>query len=103
MLVNRVSLHRHAILKHCDRPFHSRRTIDDEELRPAETTPDEVIEDSAPSFGVLAALFLTARRIFCPSARTPITTRSEIEVALPSRRTRTAVPSRISRTVGSSA
>src|SRR5204862_653021 len=37
------------------------------------------------------------------SSRTPRTTSSEMEVALRSSRTRTTVPSRISRTIGSSA
>src|SRR5450631_1871790 len=48
-------------------------------------------------------MFLIASRTFCPSARTPSTTSSEIEVALRSSRTRTTVPSRISLTIGSSA
>src|ERR1044071_9021605 len=47
-------------------------------------------------------MFLTASSTFCPSSRTPMTTRSEIEVALRSSRTRTTVPSRMRRTIGSS-
>jgi hypothetical protein len=46
---------------------------------------------------------LTASKTFWPSERTPITTSSEIAVALRSSRTRTTVPSRISRVIGSSA
>src|SRR5258706_10565158 len=46
---------------------------------------------------------LIARRTFWPSWRTPRTTSSEMDVALRSSRTRTTVPSRINRTIGSSA
>ena len=48
-------------------------------------------------------MLLIASNTFWPSARTPMTTRSEMEVALRSSRTRTTVPSRMSRTIGSSA
>jgi hypothetical protein len=48
-------------------------------------------------------MLLIASNTFWPSARTPRTTSSEIEVALRSSRTRTTVPSRIRRTIGSSA
>src|ERR1035438_3600384 len=46
---------------------------------------------------------LIARSTFWPSWRPPMTTSSEMEVALRSSRTRTTVPSRIRRTIGSSA
>jgi hypothetical protein len=42
-----------------------------------------------------------ASSTFWPSARTPSATRSEIDVARLSSRTRTSGPSRISRTIGS--
>ena len=45
----------------------------------------------------------TASSTFCPSRRTPSTTSSEMAVALRSSRTRTTVPSRISRTMSSPA
>src|SRR5215207_5251482 len=48
-------------------------------------------------------MLLIASSTFWPSSRTPRTTRSEMEVALRSSRTRTTVPSRINRTIGSSA
>ena len=48
-------------------------------------------------------MFLIAKRIFCPSRRTPIATSTEIAVALRSMRAFTTVPSRISRTMASSA
>src|SRR3984893_8822004 len=47
-------------------------------------------------------MFLTANRTFCPSCRTPSATRSEIDVAFLSSRTRTTVPSRMSLMIGSS-
>src|SRR5512132_2508136 len=48
-------------------------------------------------------MFFTASSTFWPSRRTPRTTRSEIDVAFLSSRTRTTVPSRINRTMSSSA
>jgi hypothetical protein len=48
-------------------------------------------------------MFLSASNTFWPSSRTLMTTSNDIEVALRSSRTRTTVPSRISRTIGSSA
>src|SRR5262245_66183921 len=48
-------------------------------------------------------MLLAASNTFWPSVRTPITTSSEIDVAFRSSRTRTTVPSRINRTIGSSA
>src|SRR5580658_8666662 len=50
-----------------------------------------------------ALQFFTASNTFWPSSRTPSTTSSEIDVAFLSSRTRTTVPSRIKRTIGSSA
>ena len=63
---------------------------------------DEVSEDGAPGLGALAAHALDREHTFWPSSRTPRTTSSEMEVALRSSRTRTTVPSRIRRTIGSS-
>jgi hypothetical protein len=48
-------------------------------------------------------MFLTANSTFWPSSRTLRTTKSTIEVAFRSSRTRTTVPSRINRQIGSSA
>src|SRR5215469_7278060 len=48
-------------------------------------------------------MLLAASNTFWPSVRTPMTTSSEIDVAFRSSRTRTTVPSRINRTIGSSA
>ena len=48
-------------------------------------------------------MLLIASSIFWPSARTPSATSNEIGVAFLSSRTRATVPSRISRTIGSSA
>src|SRR5262249_43330562 len=48
-------------------------------------------------------MFLAANSTFWPSSRTPSTTRSTIAVAFRSSRTRTTVPSRIRRMIGSAA
>jgi hypothetical protein len=79
------------------------RALDDEELGPSQTPLDEIVEDSAPCPGAFAAHALDREHTFWPSSRTPIATSSEMEVALRSSRTRTTVPSRMSRTIGSSA
>src|SRR4051812_28466735 len=47
-------------------------------------------------------MLLIASSTFWPSSRTPMTTSSEMEVALRSSRTPTTAPSRMSRTIGSS-
>ena len=60
-------------------------------------------EQHAKSRWSLHPCFLSASNTFWPSSRTPMTTSNDIEVALRSSRTRTTVPSRISRTIGSSA
>jgi hypothetical protein len=74
----------------------------DEELRVPQAAPDQIVEHCTPSFGALSLpMALTTSKTFWPSARTPITTSSEIAVALRSSRTRTTVPSSISRTIGS--
>src|SRR5215204_4246121 len=55
VLVNRASLHRNAVPHGGDRVLEPRRAIDDEELRPAQATADEIVEDRAPGLGALSA------------------------------------------------
>ena len=62
---------------------------------------DEIVEHVRQASALSPPMLLIASSTFWPSARTPITTSSEIEVALRSSRTRTTVPSRMSRTIGS--
>src|SRR5260370_27199492 len=81
----------------------ARTAVDDQEFRLAQPTLHEVIENRSPGLLRLATHVLTASSTFWPSSRTPSTTRSEIDVAFLSSRTRTTVPSRIKRTIGSSA
>src|SRR3954451_23137961 len=69
-------------------------------VNPEQITDDQ-IRDLAASASLLPPMFLAARSTFCPSRRTPSTTSSEIAVALRSRRTRTTVPSRMRRMIGS--
>ena len=101
VLVDRAALDRHAIPHGGDRLVEPRRAIDDEKLGPAQAALDEIVEDGTPG-RVLAAHVLSRHHLLAVS-RTPMTTRSEMEVALRSSRTRTTVPSRMSRTIGSSA
>jgi hypothetical protein len=55
MLMNGAPLHWHAITDGGNRPVEPRRAVDNEELRTSQTAPDEIVEDSAPSLGALAA------------------------------------------------
>src|ERR1019366_5527339 len=104
VLMNRAALHRHSVPDRGDGLVEPRRAIDNEEFGPTQPALDEVVQHSAPCLGALPAhALLIASSTFWPSTRTPRTTRSEIEVALRSSRTRTTVPSRIRRTIGSSA
>src|ERR1700683_5736855 len=54
MLVNRASLHRHAIPDGDNRLVEPRRAVNDEELGPPQPTPDEIVENRAPGLGTLA-------------------------------------------------
>src|ERR1022692_566168 len=53
VLVNRAALHRHAVPDGGNRLVEARRAIDDEELGPSQSAPDEIIEDATPSLGAL--------------------------------------------------
>src|SRR5665811_1959447 len=55
VLVNRAALHRHAVPDSRDGLVESRRAIDDEKLGPPQPALDEIVEDSAPRLGALAA------------------------------------------------
>ena len=74
--------------------------------RPAprsQSAPDEIIEQRTPGRLAFPAHAFDREQHLLPSARTPSATSNEIEVALLSSRTRATVPSRIRRTIGSSA
>ena len=89
VLMNSAPLHRHAIPDGGDCFLQARRAIDDEKGRPPQATLDQIVENGAPGFGESPPMFLTASSTFWPSSRTPMTTSSEIDVALRSSRTRT--------------
>ena len=55
VLMNRTPLHRHAVPHRGERFLQSRRAVDDEKRRPAQTAPDQIIENGAPGFGEFAA------------------------------------------------
>src|SRR5713226_6641260 len=103
MLVNRTALRRHIAPDGRQSRLQARTAVDDQKLGLAQPTLDEVIENRPPSLLVSPPMFFTASNTFWPSSRTPSTTSSEIDVAFLSSRTRTTVPSRIKRTIGSSA
>src|SRR6516225_920593 len=80
-----------------------RCAVNDEELWSAKATLDQVIEAARQASVLSPPMLLAASNTFWSSVRTPMTTSSEIDVAFRSSRTRTTVPSRINRTIGSSA
>jgi hypothetical protein len=99
-----TALDRYAVPHRGDRILEPRRPVDDEKLGPPQATPDEIVEHRPPGLALLSPpMLLTASNAFWPSTRTPMTTSSEIAVALRSSRTRITVPSRMSHTIGSSA
>lgn len=98
-----ASLHRHAVPQRRNCPVQSGRAIDDEELGPPQAAPDEIVEMARQASVVSPPMFLTASRTFWPSARTPMTTSSEIEVAFAVESDTNHVPSRTRRTIGWSA
>ena len=102
VLVNRAALHRHAVPHGGDRALEPRRAIDDEELGPPLPRRMRSSSTARQASALSPPMALTASSTFWPSVRTPTATKSEIAVALRSSRTH-PVPSRISRTIGSSA
>jgi hypothetical protein len=72
-------------------PCEPRRALDDEEFGTAQTTLDKIVSTARQASVLSPPMLLIASRTFWPSARTPMTTSSEIEVALRSSRTRTTV------------
>ena len=84
MLVHGAALRR-AVPHGGDRLVEAGRAID-EEFGIPQATPDQIVEHRAPGLGALAAMLLTASSAFCPSVSTPMTTSSEIAVALRSSR-----------------
>src|SRR5438132_5611289 len=99
MFVNRAALDQNIRPKRGQRPLKAGSAIDDDELRRFQAAVDEIIEERPPGGLALS----TARRTYWPSCLTPRAMSSEINVDFLSSRTRTTVPSRINRMLGSSA
>ena len=55
VLVDRAALDRHAVPDRGNGLVEPRRAIDNEELWPPQSARDEIVQDSAPCFGALAA------------------------------------------------
>src|ERR1700739_4091980 len=103
MLVDRAALGRHVAPEGGQRLLQPSAAVDDQELWRAQPSLDEIVENGAPPLAGLATHVLDGQQHLWPSSRTPSTTSSTIEVAFRSSRTRTTVPSRIKRMIGSSA
>src|SRR5215831_10455859 len=103
VLMNRASLHRHAVPNGGDRALEPRAAIDDEEIGPPQAALDEIVEHGAPGLGALAAHLPDRQQHFLTVLAHPDDDEQRDGSGLRSSRTRTTVPSRISRTIGSSA
>ncbi len=103
VLMHRAALNRHAGPERGERLLEARRAVDNDELGPAQARAVRSSRSTRQAASLSPPMFLTASSNFCPSSRTPSATSSEIVVAFLSSRTRTTVPSRIHRTIGSSA
>ena len=103
VLVHRAALGRRFRPQRGERLLQSGGAVDDQEL--GRRSPRATRSSSTPrqAASLSPPMLRTASRIFCPSRRMPSTTRSEMLVALRSSRTRTTLPSRISRTTSSCA
>src|SRR5437763_13748188 len=93
VLVYRAALGRHVAPEGGQRLLQPGAAVDNQELWLAQPALDEIVENERHAWLVSPPMFLTANRTFWPSSRTPRTTRSAIEVAFRSSRTRTTVPS----------
>ena len=85
------------------RLFEARRAVDDDQLRRSQSAPDEIVEQRTPGRLAFPAHALNREQHLLAVGAHASATSNEIEVALLSSRTRATVPSRISRTIGSSA
>jgi hypothetical protein len=121
VLVHRAALNRDVGPKCGQRLLEAGSAIDDDKLRRLQAAFDQIVEKGPPPPATLNGfavrgpdglrqaaslsppLFFTASSTFWPSWRTPSATKREIEVAFLSSRTRTTVPSRMRRMIGSSA
>ncbi len=103
MLMHRAALDRDIRPERRKRLLETWGPIDDHEFGRLQTTLDEIIEKRPPGRLALAAHVLHREKYFLGRpCLTPSATSKEIDVAFLSSFTRTTVPSRISRTMGSS-
>src|SRR5205823_6436696 len=98
MLVYRAPLHQRLRPHQPERLLQPRRAVDSNELGRLQPARDQVVEQRAPGRLALPAHVAHRQQELWPSRRTPNTASNEIDVALRSSRTRTTVPSRMSRT-----
>src|SRR6201987_1899748 len=103
MLVDGAALGRHIAPQSGQPLLQPSPAIDNQELRLAQPARDETGGVGGPRLAGLGPHILDRQQHLRPSWRTPSTTSSTIEVALRSSLTRTTVPSRIRRTIGSAA
>ena len=103
MLVHRTALDRNVRPERRQGRVEAGTAIDDDQFRRLQAPLDEIVEQRPPGrFASLSPpIFFTANSTFLPSRRTPMATRREIDVALLSSLTRTTVPSRMRRMIGS--
>ena len=104
MLVHGAALDSHVGPQRRQRLFEARRAVDDDQLRRSQSAPDEIVEQRTPGRLAFPAHALDhEQHLLAVGAHAKRHEQQQIEVALLSSRTRATVPSRISRTIGSSA
>ncbi|TPV98791.1 MAG: hypothetical protein USCAAHI_01783 [Beijerinckiaceae bacterium] len=103
MLMHRAALNRHIGPQRGERVLEPRRAVDDDEFRRLQSALDKIVEQRPPGGLALSAHVLDRKQNFLPDLSHASATRSEIEVAFLSSRTRTTVPSRMRRMIGSAA
>ena len=81
----------------------ARRAVDDDQLRRSQSAPDEIVRAAHARAAYAFPAHALDREQHLLAVGAHAATSNEIEVALLSSRTRATVPSRISRTIGSSA
>src|SRR5215471_14064658 len=103
VLVDRAALRRHVAPEGGQCLLQPRTAVDDQKLWLAQPALDEIVENGAPRRAGLAAHVLGGQQHFLAVLAHAEHDRSTIAVAFRSSRTRTTVPSRIRRMIGSSA
>src|ERR1700746_2422493 len=103
MLVDGTALGRHIAPQSGQRLLQPSPAIDNQELRLTQFALDEIVEDGAPSLAGLATQMLDRKQLLLAVLARPERDQQHDRGGLAVSLTRTTVPSRIRRTIGSAA